>query len=121
MNSAISTKIRIGDSSKDFTLFNTSNQEWQLRKKLGQIVVLLFYPGNETLVCTKQLCSVRDNWAKYMDTGAEVVGISPGNEQEHAQFANNHHLPMPLLVDRNRSVTNIYGKHRWMPVWSTRA
>ena len=115
------TKITTGNISTDFTLFDTNNQKWQLHQKLGKIVTLLFYPGNETLVCTKQLCSVRDNWARYMDTGAEVVGISPGKADEHSQFAMNHRLPMTLLADSNRSITNIYGKHWWMPIWATRA
>ena len=115
------TKITTGNISTDFTLFDNNNQAWQLHQKLGKIVALLFYPGNETLVCTKQLCSVRDNWARYMDTGAEVVGISPGKADEHSQFAMNHRLPMTLLADSNRSITNIYGKHWWMPLWATRA
>jgi peroxiredoxin Q/BCP len=82
---------------------------------------LLFYPRDETLVCTKQLCSVRDNWSKYIETGAEIVGISPGTESEHHQFAVHHSLPMPLLADTNRTITKTYGSHWLLPVWSTRA
>ena len=121
MTTELPTKIKTGDFSRDFTLFDHNNREWQLHKKIGQIVALLFYPGNETLVCTKQLCSVRDNWSRYLDTGAEVVGISPGNENGNGEFAAHHRLPMPLLADTNRSITEIYGKHLWMPIWATRA
>lgn len=114
-------RIKIGEPSPDFLLLDTAGNKWQLSEKRGQVVALLFYPGNETLVCTKQLCSVRDNWQKYMDTRALVVGVSPGTEGEHYNFAAHHSLPMPLLADKNRGITKIYGKHLWMPIWATRA
>lgn len=115
------TNIQVGSPAPDFTLTDTENRQWSLNEKRGRIVALLFYPGDETLVCTKQLCSVRNNWSQYLETGAEVVGISPGTKEEHQQFAERHNLPMPLLVDDGRQITQIYGKHWWMPVWATRA
>lgn len=111
----------IGSASPDFTLFNTKGEEWSLSKNIGSVVVLIFYPGDETIVCTKQLCAVRDNWARYIDAGAEVVAISPGTESEHHQFAAHHSLPMPLLADPGRVVTKMYASHWWMPIWATRA
>lgn len=114
-------KVKIGNPSVDFELYNTGGQSWRLAEKIGKVVTLLFYPGNETLVCTKQLCSVRDNWRRYLDTGAEVVGISPGTPEDHRQFAEHHSLPMPLLADPGRELTLKYGKHWWMPIWATRA
>ena len=115
------SKIRVGDSASNFILPNTDGEKWQLKDKIGSVVALLFYPGNETLVCTKQLCSVRDNWRSYLETGAEVIGISPGTIESHRQFAAHHNLPLPLLADANRDITKIYGKHFWMPIWATRA
>lgn len=114
-------KIEVNGLSPDFSLLDTKGQKWQLSENLGKVVALLFYPGDETLVCTKQLCSVRDNWIKYLETGAEIVGISPGTEDEHNQFSANHNLPMKILADPNRTVTRIYASHWWMPIWSTRA
>ena len=114
-------KIEVRSLSHDFSLLDTKGQKWQLSENLGKVVALLFYPGDETLVCTKQLCSVRDNWIKYLETGAEIVGISPGTEDEHNQFSANHNLPMKILADPNRIVTRIYASHWWMPIWSTRA
>lgn len=111
----------VGERASDFVLNDTRCKPWRLGEHTGRIVVLLFYPGDETLICTKQLCAVRDNWSRYMDTGAEVVGISPGSESEHYEFAMHHSLPMPLLADAERQVTLIYGKHPWLPIWSTRA
>lgn len=116
-----STGIKVGDTASDFTLRTAGGEKWQLSRKIGRIVALLFYPGNETLVCTKQLCSVRDNWQKYLESGADVVGVSPGMVEEHLQFAEHHNLPLPLLADTNREITNVYAKHLWMPIWATRA
>lgn len=115
------TRVKIGDRAFYFTLKDAMGQNWHLHHKRGRIVVLLFYPGDETLVCTKQLCSMRDNWSKYLRTGAEIVAISPQSEEQHRKFAEHHSLPMPLLVDDGRLITRIYGKHRWMPIWATRA
>ncbi len=114
-------KIKVGDAVSDFTLLSAGGEHWQLSSKIGRVVALLFYPGDETLVCTKQLCSVRDNWTKYLETGADIVGVSPGTVEAHLQFAENHKLPLPLLADTNREITNIYAKHLWMPIWATRA
>ncbi len=119
MNNPLKTKI--GDAASDFTLLSASGGKWQLSSKIGRVVALLFYPGNETLVCTKQLCSVRDNWTKYLETGADIVGVSPGSVESHLQFAEHHQLPLPLLADTNREITAIYAKHFWIPIWATRA
>ena len=113
--------VRVGMPAPDFNLPTEKDVEWRLSEQRGKIVVLLFYPGNETLVCTKQLCSVRDYWEDYLKTKAVVVGISPGTSEEHLQFSSNHNLPLPLLADRNREVTKIYGQHRLFPINFTRA
>ena len=66
--------MNIGNAAPDFTLKDGDGKEWSLRDNRGKTVVLLFYPGDNTPVCTAQLCSVRDNWSEYQATGAEVVG-----------------------------------------------
>lgn len=113
-------KVRVGESAPDFSLSTAGRENWQLSRKIGRVVALLFYPGDETLVCTKQLCSVRDNWTKYLETGADIVGISPGTVETHLQFAEHHNLPLPLLSDTDREITKTYAKHLWMPIWATR-
>lgn len=112
---------QIGDTAPDFTLLDVQQQKWNLRANLGSVVALLFYPGDETLVCTQQLCSLRDNWAKYLDTGAKIIGISPGSGEVHRRFADRHNLPLLLLTDENRSITKNYGAHWLFPIWATRA
>ena len=111
----------VGAEAPDFTLIDANGKEWRLSDHKGKVIALLFYPKDETLVCTRQLCSVRDNWAEYVETGAEVVGISPGTVADHLAFANRHSLPMTLLADVDSIVTRMYGYHSWLPVWATRA
>ena len=113
--------VTVGSAAPDFVLKDQQNCEWRLSDHLGNVVVLLFYPQNETLVCTRQLCSVRDNWKNYLETKAEIVGISPATPEEHNHFSQSRSLPIPLLADEGRDVTKIYGKHWLYPLNFTRA
>ena len=115
------TRARVGMPAPDFSLQTAGNEQWRLSDHLGAVTVLLFYPQNETLVCTKQLCSVRDNWECYLETRATIVGISPSTPGEQKQFAERRHLPLPLLADPNREVTRIFGRHWLYPINFTRA
>src|SRR5204863_97833 len=67
----------VGANAPDFTVKDGEGRDWRLSDKPGRVVVLLFYPGDETPVCTRQMCSVRDRWEDYAATGAELVHISP--------------------------------------------
>src|SRR6266545_4275293 len=102
------TKVDIGARAPDFSLPDSEGTEWQLSKRLGKVVVLLFYPGDETPICTRQMCSVRDRWDDYATTGAEVVGISTNTVESHKSFAENHNLPLRLLADVDRKVADMY-------------
>ncbi|MFN2454683.1 MAG: peroxiredoxin family protein [Pyrinomonadaceae bacterium] len=113
--------ISVGSPAPDFVLQNERGEAWQLSEKRGEVVALLFYSADETLVCTKQLCAVRDDWASYTATGALVVGISQGTPQAHQQFAAHHALPLQLLADTDGLVTRQYTSGGWMPWWATRA
>ncbi len=84
--------MKVGENAPDFTLKDLDGEQWHLADRRGQTVVLLFYPGDDTPVCTKQLCAVRDNWSKYQATGAEVVGISTDSVKSHKTFADKYNL-----------------------------
>ncbi|CAN5435588.1 hypothetical protein BH10ACI3_BH10ACI3_13180 [soil metagenome] len=120
-NSAENSRARVGASAPDFLLKTELGDDWLLSEQFGGVIVLLFYPQNETLVCTRQLCSVRDNWEQYLETKATIVGISPATPLEHRQFAAKRNLPIRLLADPDRKVTAIFGKHWLFPIFSTRA
>ena len=74
----------------------------------GKVVAVIFYPKDETPVCTKQMCSMRDRWTDYQSTGAEVVAVSVGSVESHKQFAEHHGLPQRLLADERGEVTRLY-------------
>jgi len=113
--------VKIGDKAPDFVLDSVEGEKWRLSDQLGSVTALLFYPKDETLVCTKQMCSVRDNWSEYLKTKAVVVGISQGTVEDHRRFSQRHQLPLPLLADESRKITRKYGWHWILPVNFTRA
>jgi thioredoxin-dependent peroxiredoxin len=112
--------MKIGDDTSDFTLKDGEGNDWVLSNYKGQTVVLLFYPGDNTPVCTAQLCSVRDHWSEYQATGAEVVGISTDTVESHKGFAEKNQLPLRLLSDPDGKVSAAYGMKSWLPGRSAR-
>jgi peroxiredoxin Q/BCP len=72
-------------------------------------VLMAFYPGDFTFVCTKQLCNYRDNWSDFQDLGIQVIGISPNPWQQHAKFTEQYKFPFPLLSDPGNAVAKNYG------------
>jgi thioredoxin-dependent peroxiredoxin len=113
--------MKVGDAAPHFVLKDSDGQEWSLGEHLGKTIVLLFYPGDDTPVCTKQMCSVRDNWDQYTATGAEVVGVSMDSVGSHKSFADKYSLTLRLLSDETGEVTNLYGAKSWLPGRSARA
>jgi peroxiredoxin Q/BCP len=104
-----------GTIAPDFTLPDGNGLPWRLADQRGKVVVLLFYPGDETPICTRQMCSVRDRWEDYAATGAEVVGISTNTVDSHKSFAEHHNLPLRLLADVDRRVADLYGAQSMIP------
>ena len=99
----------VGSVAADFALNDSDNKLWRLSDHRGKVVAMVFYPKDETPVCTKQMCSMRDHWADYQSTGAEVVAISVGTVESHKHFAEHHGLPQRLLADEHGDVTKLYG------------
>ena len=112
---ATPTKAAVNTPAPDFSLKDGNGREWRLSDQRGKVVVLLFYPGDETPVCTRQMCSVRDRWEDYVGTGAEVVGISTDSVESHRKFAEHHNLPLRLLSDADGGVSNLYGARSLIP------
>jgi thioredoxin-dependent peroxiredoxin len=110
-----------GSFAPDFELPDQEGRPWRLSEHRGRVVVLLFYPGDETPVCTRQLCSVRDRWEEYAETGAEVVGVSTDSVESHRKFAENRGLPLTLLSDGSGEVARAYGASSWLPGRAARA
>lgn len=112
--------MKIGDTAPDFTLKDGDGNDWTLSDHRGKTIVLLFYPGDNTPVCTAQLCSVRDHWSEYQAAGPEVVGISTDSVESHKGFAEKNRLPLRLLSDSDRKVSEMYDMKSWLPGRSAR-
>ena len=111
----MSNNVVVNQPAPDFTLPDGNGAEWRLADQRGKVVVLLFYPGDETPICTRQMCSVRDRWEDYQATGAEVVGISSDSVESHQKFAEHHELPLRLLSDAEGKVSTLYGARSLIP------
>jgi peroxiredoxin Q/BCP len=106
----------VGAEAPDFTLPSLTlsggvavRAELTLSGQRGHPVVLAFYPGDETPVCTRQMCAYSNDLAVFDGLGARVCGISPQGLDSHERFARHHGLGMPLLADVDRAVISAYG------------
>ncbi len=98
---------QVGEQAPDFELPGTDGP-FKLSDHRGERVVLLFYPGDNTMVCTKQFCSYRDRAEDFATLEATVVGISSQDLASHEQFAAKHSLNVPLLADVDKEVAKAY-------------
>lgn len=99
----------VNDKAPDFCLQSDSGEEYCLSEHSGQRVLLVFYPGDNTPVCTAQLCEYRDGIESFEGLGVAVVGISPDGLDSHQKFRNKHDLPFMLLSDPDLEVAKLYG------------
>ena len=102
--------IQSGDTAPDFTLPSQSGEPVRLGDRLGQrVVVLYFYPKDNTPGCTAEACAFRDSYGVFTEAGAEVIGISSDSAARHAAFAGQHQLPFTLLSDQGGKIRKLYG------------
>lgn len=102
-------RIDVGDTAPDFELDGTGDRRYRLGDCRGSWVVLAFYPGDFTPVCTRQFCSYRDAADRLDHLDATVWGISPQSIQSHDRFQEQYGLTVPLLADPDRAVIRAYG------------
>ena len=113
--------MKVGETAPDFTLKDKDGNDWKLSDQDGKTIVLLFYPHDNTPVCTAQMCAVRDRWAEYRETGAEIIGISTDSIESHKDFAARNNFPFTLLSDETGEVIAKYDVKSWIPGRSARA
>lgn len=101
-------KIEIGQPAPDFSLYDTTKNKVSLSDLKGSNVLLLFFPQAFTSVCTKELCSVRDNIGLYNSANAKVLGISVDSVYTLAKFKESQQYNFPLLSDFNKEVSAAY-------------
>lgn len=102
-------KLNVGDPAPEFELPGTGGKTYRLSDYRGRKLILAFYPGDFTTVCTKQFCSYRDQGDKLEGLGAEVLGISPQSVDSHERFVEEKRLNVPLLADEDKQVARAYG------------
>jgi peroxiredoxin Q/BCP len=103
-----SKPLSVGDHAPDFSLPDQDGNRVSLADLRGRNVVLVFYPGDDTTVCRRQLCEFRDRWAETSEKNTLVFGVNPQIARSHDRFRAKSKLPFPLLVDRGQKVGELY-------------
>ncbi len=101
--------LEAGDRAPDFALADQAGTIHRLGDYGGQIVVLYFYPRDDTPGCTKEACSFRDAELQIRGEGATILGVSTDTAESHQKFREKYELPFPLLVDEDANVSTAYG------------
>jgi thioredoxin-dependent peroxiredoxin len=104
----------VGDPAPDFALPGTGGRVYRLSDYRGSNLILAFYPGDATTVCTKQFCNYRDQGDRLAELDAEVLGISPQSVDSHEHWAKEQDLNVPLLADEDLAVAKSYGVTGWI-------
>jgi thioredoxin-dependent peroxiredoxin len=102
-------KLKVGDRAPDFELPGTGGKTYRLGDYRGRKLILAFYPGDFTAVCTRQFCSYRDDGERLDGLGAAVLGISAQSVDSHERFVKEKSLNVPLLADEDKEVARAYG------------
>lgn len=108
MQQEVSMSVEIGKKAPDFKLYDTDRKERSLSEFAGKKVVLAFYPGAFTSVCTKELCNFRDSLSKFNNISAQVIGVSVDPPFSNKAFAEQNKLNFPILSDYERTVVKAY-------------
>ena len=104
----LSDPLPVGAPAPDFTLPDEAGNTIGLAALRGRNVVLVFYPGDDTTVCRRQLCEFRDRWTMAQEKNTLVFGVNPQNAPSHARFREKCRFPFPLLVDRGQKIGELY-------------
>jgi peroxiredoxin Q/BCP len=107
-------RVEVGDPAPDFELPGSGGRTYSLAEHRGRNVILAFYPGDETRVCTAQFCSYRDSGERLDRLDAEVLGISPQSVESHEHWIRERSLNVPLLADEDLAVAESYGVTGWI-------
>jgi peroxiredoxin Q/BCP len=102
--------LAVGDVVPQFTLQDQDGKPFNVADHVGKhVLVIYFYPKDESMVCTKEACSFRDSFNDFTKAGAEVIGINGGTVESHKSFQKNHQLPFILLSDPDNKVLKQFG------------
>ncbi len=108
--------LQVGDTAPDFSLVADNGKPFKLSSKIKDKMLLVFYPGDGTPVCTKQFCDYRDGAKDLEGLGVEVIGISANDVDSHKKFKKDYNLPFTLLSDNAGEVSQKYDVLGWFGV-----
>jgi thioredoxin-dependent peroxiredoxin len=104
------SRVNVGEQAPDFQFVTADGAPKKLSDyRHQQIVVVYFYPRDNTSICTAQACSFRDAYEQFTDLGAVVIGVSSDSEQRHDGFAQKHRLPFILASDGGGVIRKSFG------------
>jgi peroxiredoxin Q/BCP len=103
-----SDPLPAGSVAPDFSLPDESGRLVRLAELRGRNVVLVFYPGDDTPGCTRQLCQFRDCWSETLARGVEIFGVNPQSAHHHTEFRRKYGFPFRILVDRGQKMGKLY-------------
>lgn len=98
----------MGSSAPDFEAVDDSGLPVRLSDLRGQPVLLVFYPGDDTPGCRKQLCDIRDSWEQFELKDVRVFGVNPRGAASHQRFVGKYGFPFPILVDKGQRIARLY-------------
>jgi len=101
--------LRVGEPAPAFSLVGSGGSTYSLADRRGSPVVLIFYPGDDTPVCTLQLKAYNKDLAEFSDLGATLWAISPQSVESHDEFTERHGFGFPLLADQTKATFKSYG------------
>jgi peroxiredoxin Q/BCP len=104
----LGSPLAVGDAAPDFSAPDQDGNIVSLKALRGRNVILVFYPADDTAVCTKQLCEFRDSWASVSSKNAVVFGVNPAQPGKHDKFRKKYNLSFPLLVDESQKIAKAY-------------
>lgn len=103
------TELHVGDAAPSFSTIDQDGNTVTLEGLRGQVVVLYFYPKDDTPGCTKEACAFRDLNAAFAEAGAVIYGVSRDTAKSHTKFREKYGLNFPLLADENSELCEAYG------------
>jgi len=109
-----SSPLAVGTVAPEFSVPDQDGNRVTLSAHRDKNVILVFYPADDTSVCTRQLCEFRDNWAAVRAKNAVVFGVNPARSRAHQKFREKHQLPFPLLIDEGQKIAKVYQASGWL-------
>lgn len=105
--------LPVGTPAPEFSIADQDGNRVKLSALRGKNVVLVFYPADDTTICTIQLCEFRDIWAQAQERNTVVFGVNPARSMAHQKFRDKYKLPFPLLIDEGQKIAKLYHSDGW--------